>query len=497
MGKFWSIILLAFTSLTAVEIPIDESVKSSLLKRGVEVWIKEHLSTPPSVACRFVGQDPIQGKPQIFEYNFSLEEFEEELSSFLDYCEEEIHKKGGASVGLVAVGTVDPEGLKHYLANRYDQSTIENEISEEDIQLIPTPGSQEFDVLLSYPTILEPVQSDDDLKKLWTFYLVQSMAENRLKRATVEMDGKWVAPEAAKYLLPAQATVGRAVEITQDTAATSPLLKKLLESIQVLKEKGFTENELADAKSQLLKHIKCFYEAHPRDETLADYYASHMAVSLPCPEYAPFMALTLRIIPEIGILDVAEMLNASFRDDSRRVIIRHPEVSTLSIANVESTLKQYDTNKMKFKYDASAKIELIENKDPFLQLPITEDEQKLIRSVIQTVAEKNVFKLGLIYGDLEEKRKKLIHIHPLRSIAAMCSDPYTKKCLAELKNTTFKWSSFIKDFSKRMKQELERDNLMMYVPGFCTALKANPKQVRAYIENKQWEQLVQYLVTIK
>jgi len=120
MSKFLGVFLLAASSLSAIDIPIDGEIKSFSIKKGIEVWIKEHLTTPALVACRFVGQDPIQGKPQIYDFECSAELFQEELPNFLDYCDEEIERKGGASLGVVAVGVVDPKGLESYLSTRYD-----------------------------------------------------------------------------------------------------------------------------------------------------------------------------------------------------------------------------------------------------------------------------------------------------------------------------------------------------------------------------------------
>lgn len=493
MSKILGSFLLVACSLSAVEIPLDTELKSFSLKKGIEIWIKEHLTNPAQVACRFVGQDPIQGKPQIFDLECPAEIFEEELPNFLDYCEEEIERKGGASLGLVAVGVVDPQGLHSYLVNRYDHVEVKNRISEEAVQVIYTKTLNELDVFLSYPTDLFQLKTDEDLKKLWVFYLVQTMAENRFKQAATQSEGKWIAPDESRYMLPAYATVGHGV---QKGAAQEKLLKGFLMAIQELKEKGFTESELAASKSQLLKHLKRFYEEKPNEKTLADYYASHLAASLACSDYPTFMDLSFQMIPQIAMADIAEMLKNSFRDDSRHVILHSPEGSPITTQSIKELLKTHMSDSLEFVPEEPTKIELVDGKDAFLQLPITDDEQKMIRSVIQIVAENNPIKLGFMRSDLEKKRLQLLHIHPLRSISTMVTDSYTKQCVAEIMDSFFKWKSFISDFSKRMNQEYDHDNLHMYVQGFCLTVKANPDQVRMYISNKEWEKLVKYLVKI-
>lgn len=489
MIKFTGFFLLGMFSLSAVEIPIDESLHHFSLNKGMEVWLKDLASVPPEVVCCFVGQDPMQGKPHFFPQQFDVGSFEEELPGFLDYCEEELQQKGGALMGLVAVGSLDVQELRHYLEQRYAQNAMKDEISEDAIQIFPTHNTHGIDVLLNYPTILSPVQSDLDLKKLWVFYLVQAMAENRFKKAVGE--GQWLASEETKHLLPTPITVGHGIDVSAD----QQLLKNFLEAIQLLKIRGFTENELADSKSQLIKHIKRFYETHPSAKTLVNYYASHMAASIPCPEYAPFMTLSLHMIPEISMVDIAEMINSSFKDNSRQVIMRCPETMMLSTQQVEETLAQFVSDNIECKYEGSSQVSLVEGKDPFIQLPISDEEQRTIRWVIQTVAENNPVVLGArYYSDLEDKRKKLLHIHPLRSLAAMASDPYTRSCLGDIMESYFKRSNFIGEMSKRLSQEASRGNLNAYVPGFCLALKINPDQVRHYIHHKKWQDLVKYVI---
>lgn len=495
MTKILAVFLLGVLSLSAIEIPTDTHMNSIPLDKEIEVWFRDEKSS--TIACRFVGQDPSQGKTHIFDNDFQADTFEEELPDFLDYCEEEIQKRGGFSVGLVAVGSLDPKGLKQYLTKRYESKETENEMNEEAIQLIPSKVKG-VDVLLNYPTALEAAKTELDLKKLWVFYLIQFMAENRFKKATLEVDAKWVLPEATKSLLPAQYTVGHGVEKEIQGANTDGrLLKSFLTAMQVLKTRGFTESELADSKSQLIKHLHRFYQPTPSEKTLADYYSSHLAAFLfPCPDYASFMTFSLRLIPEINMGDIAEMLKVSFRDDKRQVVIRYPEDKLITMAEVQAILNDFLSDSLEVKIDEPDKISLVEGKDPFSQLLITDDEQKMIREIIQTVGETSKVKLLFIRSELEKKRIQLLHIHPLRSLASMVTDPYTKQCLAEIMNDYWKRSSFIDDFTKRANREVEDGNVILHLQGFCLAVKANPDQVRAYFNKKEWEKLIKYLIKL-
>ncbi len=480
--------------LMGIDIPRDNIDKFDL-KKGIEVWVKQ-ISNSSQVACRFVTQDSLYGKPHIYPFDYPKEIFNEELPSFLDYCEEKVSEKKGVALGLVIVGEVDATDLHHYLASRYEKHRIEENFSDNPVQLSRN-HSKDIEVLLSYPQKLQEVNTDDDLKRLWSFYLIQSMAENRFKIATIEADGKWVPADDAKSLLPTLTTVGHGIErFWSPNVSEDRLLKSYLSAVQILKERGFSENELADSKSQLIKHIYRYYDPQPDEIKLVEYYASHMAAFIPCSNYESFMENSFRIVPEINMTDISEVLKDSFKDDSRQVLILQPEGSSLTESSVQATLGQFVSDEIEFKYTEPEKIVIEAEKDAFLQLPMTDDEQKMIQDIIQTVGPTSKVRLAWLKSDLEKKKMKLIHIHPLRSIAVMVTDPYTKQCLGDIMDDWVKRTSFMSDYNKRLNREVEKDNLMLYVPGFCLAVKANPEQVRNYISNCQWENLFWYLLKL-
>lgn len=68
--------------------------------------------------------------------------------------------------------------------------------------------------------------------------------------------------------------------------------------------------------------------------------------------------------------------------------------------------------------------------------------------------------------------------------------------MAEIMGDTLKRMSFMSDYTARLNREFERGNINMYVQGFCLSVKANSDQVRAYINAKQWEKLIKYLIKL-
>lgn len=506
MAGFLGLFLLGVLSTTTVEIPTDQSLKKGSIQNQIQIWLRQHISNPPKVACRFVGQDPKQGKPRIFGLDCNAEKFEEELPFFLDYCDQEIKKNHGSLLGVVAVGSVDLDGFSRFVTERYEKIHFDREGALPAIQLIPTPNSDAVEVMISYPSPPISLQSSHDIKELWIRHLLQKMVENRLKQAVASAGGQWVYPEAAKTLLPTVNTVGHGVEHGVDPVKSDQsLLNKLLQAVQDFKTKGIAESELEDFKALLIKHIKQFYELDPDETNLADYYAAHLAYSgapsvahgVECPDYFRFMSQSLRAIPTIEMNDVLETVNSSFvKDGSRQVVIKHPGHHPVSEQSIQVMLSMYGVDAIECKLEEPKKIEIVDQKDPFTLLPITEEEQTMIRDIIKTVADTNPVMLGWMRSELEAKRKKLLHIHPFRSLATMCVDPPTKKNLEKVLGAYFKGSSFLSDFSARITYEADQNNLEMYIQGFSLAVKANPEKIRTFVSNREWEKMVKYVVEL-
>ncbi len=139
--------------------------------------------------------------------------------------------------------------------------------------------------------------------------------------------------------------------------------------------------------------------------------------------------------------------------------------------------------------------EIMESKGSFFSLPLEEWEQKAIRNIICTMAEKNLLQLGLEKKTLKKKGKKINHVHPLRFVDYIFSDPHLKKCMQQIKKSSFKWNGFVRGFSGRMMEEAVKDNLRPYIPEFSEHLAVNQENLKIYIDNKDWEGLLKYLLT--
>lgn len=132
--------------------------------------------------------------------------------------------------------------------------------------------------------------------------------------------------------------------------------------------------------------------------------------------------------------------------------------------------------------------------DPFYTLPLTDVEMRQIAYIITTLAEKNIFELAFKKRDMEKRGKKINHVHPLRFMGYILSTPHLRKCAREIEKSSFKWDAFVGGFSKRMREEHAKGNVMPYIPGFSDLLGAPTDQVSHYVHKRNFEGLVRHLM---
>ncbi|HEY2809992.1 MAG TPA: hypothetical protein VGJ00_01175 [Rhabdochlamydiaceae bacterium] len=142
---------------------------------------------------------------------------------------------------------------------------------------------------------------------------------------------------------------------------------------------------------------------------------------------------------------------------------------------------------------------LIENAHPhsidlFYQLPLNEKEKKLITQLVTTIAEKSIWGLLFKKKELERIGKKINHVHPMRFMGYILSEPKLKKHLKEIKTSSFKWDHFIDGFADRMKEENAKNNLSPYIPGMAHLLKVHQSHILDFVHSKDYEGLVKSLI---
>ena len=133
-------------------------------------------------------------------------------------------------------------------------------------------------------------------------------------------------------------------------------------------------------------------------------------------------------------------------------------------------------------------------KDPYETLPISVEEKQKIGRILMTMAENNVFKLLFEKKYLERLGREVNHVHPLRFIGTVFSDPRLVHCMFQIRKSGFKWDGFIDGFRDRLVEEIRANNVNTYLPGLAKALNVSSEDLLAYVRYKDAEGLVLYLM---
>jgi hypothetical protein len=131
---------------------------------------------------------------------------------------------------------------------------------------------------------------------------------------------------------------------------------------------------------------------------------------------------------------------------------------------------------------------------PYETLTISQEDKIIIGRLLMTMAENNIFKLLMEKKRLEKWGDDINHVHPVRFLGTVFTDPRLIYCMREIKRSSFKWDSFVEGFSERMREEAGRNNLVRYVEGFAEAIGRDAKDLYVYFENADFEGLVKHLL---
>lgn len=500
MKHIWVGFLCWMGCLSAVNIPVEENLAISSLDNGIEVWLKPSAAPSQMISCRVVAKHPFEAAPQIFPLDCPLDVFEEELPSFVEVCKELIPHEEACNIAVIAVGDFVEPSLRESLGSAFEVFSQRIPPAAEKIS-IQHAASGDVYVSLSYQTAFQEIKTDQDLKKLWMLYLLQSVVEERFRKIVKDVNGQWISFQPTKYLLPYDYTMAKGKQML--SGEPDSMLMAFLLAMQEIKGSGFSDQELSDAKAKLQKNLLNFYQKSPTSSVLADYLASHAAFGAGHPDYSIFMTLSLQAISEIEKTEVLELIRTYFKDNTRRVQMTVPEGIPLAHASIEQVLDRVKTDDLVLNFNPqSSDIETFQGQS-YQQLVLTESEAKMIYQIIDSLGNLGLGKLFFRQSEMEALGNKVQHVHPLKFLEMVLLDPHLKEAMLKAESSTFKWRGFLNGssgspgFVAKCNREADRNNFAPYIIGFCQVVKAHPEQVRPFIERRDWEKLVRFLINLE
>lgn len=130
----------------------------------------------------------------------------------------------------------------------------------------------------------------------------------------------------------------------------------------------------------------------------------------------------------------------------------------------------------------------------YQELVCTQEDQALIYEVISTIAEHG--KVGILFriSHLKEIEAKIDHVHPLKFLETIFSNPYLKECMWDIFDDYFKRSGFMDGLNPSLSREAELGRLFIYLQEFADRVNVPLAHIEPLFQSRSWEELVYRLM---
>lgn len=440
------------------------------------------------------------------------------------------------NLAVIAVGDFSSSIMQDLIENYFGSMVFQPSLKDKDLPIQIDLSSLPSGVALhiDYPVEKMAMGSYADMKENWLNIFAQDLLQQRMERLTRALRENWVHPHP-RFIFPVHGFALASEDRSSD------VLSILLWEIEQIKLDGFNENEFLTIQERTKYHLNYLARNFQTAESskIASFYADGVRSGNEIPSYESFIAASEEIVPSLRFQDLKPYVRKMLQNANRFIHVRYPDnhrMHRLTASDVEEMVEKieelaefeseayYDDDdimllnqsvkpkasarngvKVDSSQNAADLILRVDNPSPspgssesevdlFSTLPLTSSERDTITYIITNMAEKNIFELAFEKKKMEKKGDSINHVHPLRFIGHIFSSPDLKRNIKRIKKSSFKWDAFMDGFSKRMKTESSQNNLLKYVDGFAKQVNANPEKITYYIQKKDWEGLVRYLM---
>lgn len=164
---------------------------------------------------------------------------------------------------------------------------------------------------------------------------------------------------------------------------------------------------------------------------------------------------------------------------------------TKKTKKVFSETPRIDGNNFISNFPSAEIVERREELRHFYDLKLSENDEGKIQGFIKDLAEKTYSQLLRNYAETNQRGEELKVVHPMRFIGHILSEPNSSLHLKTVRSDFFKYGGFVKGFSDHMKEKAEKENLLLYSPGFAEHVRINKAIVDHAIQSKQYKDLIE------
>lgn len=115
-----------------------------------------------------------------------------------------------------------------------------------------------------------------------------------------------------------------------------------------------------------------------------------------------------------------------------------------------------------------------------------------ITYIVTSMASKEFWELNP--HKMNKAGSRVEHVHPLRFLICIFSDPNMSVCMRNIKGKTLVWKEFLKGITGSLAKEHKAKNVLPYVDDFAIQVKADPNKIRPFLNAEDFTGFVSCLI---
>ena len=458
--------------------------------------------------------------PQIISWDFSCDDgtFQQECEKFLEVCQlkiQELKAKNLSPRAVVVVGNLPRE---EFVTHFFEDLTLPSE----EADLLSGYSCDKRPVLVEVNYFSVPTCATlpiPDLQQAWMQNFLQSLLIKRMENSTLNSKFLW------EKNFPSHPNCHCSIyALTTEDESLNALNTLILELENVGKE-GFSRAEFDICKKEWEEKLFNLASslAHFDNSVLADFYAYQLLNKQGFSPISNFLQTSWDFLDDVNYDVFSLYLSAFLNENNRHIHVSSFPCNKNAVNNQkddfgdfedsliggsrfsltpirlasthfqgeERDLSRFNLERNEFSHEMPS---IADSEVLFAQLPISDNQKKIIEYIVTTMAKKNVLQLGLMRKSMERKGDKIYSVHPLKFLQHVFSNQDLKNAMHKIRKSGFKWDGFINGYSKKMKEEARKNHLVPYVPAFAKSLNVREEHVMRYITNRDYEGLVKFLM---
>lgn len=142
--------------------------------------------------------------------------------------------------------------------------------------------------------------------------------------------------------------------------------------------------------------------------------------------------------------------------------------------------------------------------EKYQDLVCNEHDKMCIAEIVTTISLNNKWDLIWDEGRLTEIGAKISHVHPLKFLAAILTNPMLKGCMPGIFEDYFKRNGFLgyrliggrpaDGLGSGLNREADKNKLEQYLDDFAKEINVPMEAIKPYFQMRDWENLVRFLI---